>query len=139
MPQQNDTTIPPVPVALLLCDQIIVDELGKKKSLIGLFDRIWVGTFPTTHSPCALYFRGADAEGHFDILVQYVQSEGETTLGEVKGSLDRQERGPIEFLITFPPIPIPNEGRYEFRLYVNGVYVHRVQFTAVQRLPQQNA
>ena len=136
MPQSNDTTIPPVPVALLLCDHIIVDETSKKKSLIGLFDRIWVGQFPATQA-CALYFRGTDAEGHFDISVQYVQSENETVLAEVKSGLDTQQRGPIEFVISLPPIPIPSPGHYEFRLFLNGVYVHRVQFTAVQGPPQQ--
>ena len=70
----QDMSEPPIPslLAMLICDQIIVDEQTKKKSLIGIFDNINSLAFPASVN-CAIYAKMADAEGGYDrpdLLVQ---------------------------------------------------------------------
>jgi hypothetical protein len=128
---QHRESIPPIPVAFLLCDQVITDEATKKKTLVGVFDRVWATRFPTEHRPVALYARLYDAEGEHEVRVEYVKVGEEKVLAEAKGTLRVHDRKrPVEFVITLPAIPIPEPGKYEFRLWVSGRYVQRVIFTA---------
>ncbi len=124
----------PVPVAFLLCDQVISDEATKKKTIVGVFDRILLGKFPGSHSPVAVYVRVVDAEGEYKLRVEYVQVASQSVLAVVDGTVhvkDRLRAG--EFFIPLPPLPIPSPGEYEFRLWMNDRYIHRVRFNAVQQ------
>ena len=63
----------PLLVATLVCDVAVADPSTGKKNLIGIFDRVYVGRFPTQRS-VSLYFKIADAEGHYNFDVRYVQA-----------------------------------------------------------------
>jgi len=131
MAEEQEALIPPIPVAFLLCDQVITDEVTKKKTLVGVFDRIWVSKFPTEHKPIALYARLFDAEGEYEVRVEYVKVADESVLSRATGKLRVRDRHkPVEFALTLPSIPIPEPGEYEFRLWVGNRYVQRVAFTA---------
>ncbi len=133
----KETAIPPIPLAFLLCDQVITDAATKKKTVVGIFDRIWVSKFPTEHKPVALYARMYDAVGEHEVKVEYVKVSDETVLAQATGKLHVQDRHkPVEFAISFSAIPIPEPGEYEFRLWVGNRYVQRVRFTA-ELLPTQ--
>jgi len=133
LPQPTDTNLPPIPMAFLICDQVITDEATKKKTIIGVFDRIWVAKFPTNHHPIAVYARFFDAEGTFDVRVQYVKVDNESVLAEANMTMNVPQRHTAaEFAIAFPPVPIPEPGDYEFRLWINHRYVQKVGFAALQ-------
>ena len=40
--------IAPVPLAMILCDSVIIDQRTDKKSLIGIFSNIAAESFPVT-------------------------------------------------------------------------------------------
>ncbi len=133
LPRPIETNVPPIPMAFLICDQVITDETTKKKTVVGIFDRIWVGKFPTIHHPIAVYVRFFDAEGTFEVKVQYVRVTDENVLAEAKMTMNVPQRKAVgEFSIAFPPIPIPEPGEYEFRLWLNNRYVQKVGFAALQ-------
>jgi hypothetical protein len=133
LPEPTHTNLPPIPMAFLICDQVISDEATKKKTLVGIFDRIWVAQFPTNHHPIAVYARFYDAEGTFEVRVEYVKVKSETVMAEAKMTMNvPQRKAAGEFSIAFPPIPIPEPGDYEFRLWINDRYVQKVGFTALQ-------
>lgn len=124
----------PVPLAFLLCDRLITDADTKKKTLVGIFDRVWVSEFPTEHQGAALYARLLGAEGDYNIRIEYVQVDGQSILGEGTARMQVQDRHiPAEFSIMLPPLPIPKPGWYEFRLWMNERYIQRVGFLAAQR------
>lgn len=131
MPEQSIGSATPFPLALILCDSAIVDETSKKKTLVGIFDRILVERFPATHRPLTIYARLTDAEGRYDFRVDYVQVKTDKILAQGKlAGIDIPDRlTPFEILLTPPPIPIPEPGQYEFRVWANGRYVGRVAFT----------
>lgn len=133
MSESTGRTAPPspVPLAFLICDQVITDEVSKKRTVVGIFDTIWIGAFPTNYRPAALYVRLTDAEGAYKARIEYVQVASQKILATIEASVEVTDRlMPAEFSVPLPPIPIPSAGEYEFRLWLNDKYVHRVRFNA---------
>jgi hypothetical protein len=137
MESPKDDIIPPVPLAFLLCDQVIDESRTGKKTLVGVFNHISANKFPINYGPCTLYFRGADCQGNFVILVRYAQTSTSEVLAEAEAKMGSNQRGDMEFALTLPPFKIPSPGRYEFQLYMNGRYLHRLHFTAEQISPNK--
>jgi len=131
IPQPRDDAVLPVPEAFILCNQVIIEEGTKKKTLIGLFNRIFSDKFPTNYDPISLYFLGSDAQGTFNVSVQYVQVATQKILAEATvKDLQMSERNRMELSVNFPGVGIPEPGEYEFRLFMNGRYIHRARFNA---------
>lgn len=86
------------------------------ENLIGIFDRIAVGEFPTKR-PMSVYIKLADAEGYYEVAVKYVERGMNTELAGAKGAVQVNNRLlSVDLYIPFPPLPIPREGRYEFQI-----------------------
>lgn len=125
---------PPVPnvLAMLLCDQVIVEEKTKKKSLIGIFDNLYGINFPAPRD-CAIYVKLADAEGHYDLNIRIVNLKDEGLLGEFNLGADIATRtGPAEFVIQYGGLPFPEPGKFEFQLFANGMYLARITMNVMQ-------
>ena len=113
----------PVLVATLVCDVAVADPSTGKKNLIGIFDRVNAGKFPTQR-PISLYIKLTDAEGHYKIEVKYVQVSSRKVLAGAEGELQSGSRlQSSDLYISFPPLLIPEEGRYEFQVWANSVYL----------------
>lgn len=123
----------PVLVAALVCDMAGADPSTRKKNLIGIFDRVNVGKFPTSR-PMSLYVKVTDAEGNYDTEVRYVQVDSGKVLAQAQGKLHSADRlASVELIIQFPPLPIPAEGRYEFQVWTNSVFLGATFIDAVPR------
>ena len=126
-------SLPPVPMAFLICDQVITDEATKKKTLVGVFDHVMVKQFPARHGPVALYARLFDSEGTHDCSVEYVRTDTQEVLGNAKGQISVRSRNKtFEFSINLPAVDIPEPGEYEFRLYLGNRLMHRARLTAME-------
>lgn len=121
-------------LAILLCDQIIVEQGTNKKSLIGLFDRLHTQEVPATRR-LGFFARLTDLEGtyNFEIRVVYLGHE-EESVGTVKISdFQIQDRlGMVDIALNLPPVPFPRFGRYEFQLFADDVYLGRAVVETVQ-------
>jgi len=135
MSKKSQDTPTPFLKALLLCEEIIVDERSKKKTLVGIFDNINVEKFPYVHLRLMIYVRVMDAQGEYRFRIDYVQVKTDQLLGrsEIPPITIQDRLRTQELIITPPPIPIPAPGEYEFRLWANDRYVGRVSFTATER------
>jgi len=132
MEQANSNLPTPVPVAFLICDQVSVELQTGKKTLSGLFDRIWVKVFPTTHGRSTLFARVIDCEGEYQFKFEYVQVSTQTILGEASGTVtcrDRQQYS--DLTLPWPAMPLPERGEYEFRLWMNDKFISRSRLTAL--------
>lgn len=124
----------PVLVAVLVCDTAAEDPSTGKKSLIGIFDKIWVTGFPTQRA-VAVYVKLTDAKGRYRISLKYVQARTGQTLAEVEGEAEFQDQlASADFFVTTPVLPTPAEGRYEFQVWANDVFLGS---TFVDALPRQ--
>ncbi len=124
-----DAPIPSV-VAMLVCDQVIVEQGTGKKSLIGVFENVNAPAFPTP-TRLAIYAKLVDASGHYDFLIRLVNLKDETKVAELKAQANLDPRAPSEFAINIIGMVLPEPGKYEFQLYANDTYLHRVTMGAV--------
>ena len=127
-----DFEMPPVPsvLAILTCDQVIVDAASQKKTLVGVFDAVWAARFPAIQG-FGFYARLTDLEGKYKFVIRVIQLDGEKPIGVLESheisSTDRL--GIIEMALNFPPVPFPSPGHYEFQLFANDVYLGRAVFS----------
>ena len=131
MTAEQEFTPTPFPLALLICGSAITEAGTNKKTLVGIFDRVWAKQFPVNQT-MTIYARLTDAQGRYEFRIDYVQVKTDKKLAEGKISevdiADRLQTSDI--LMTPPPVLIPEPGQYEFRLWANDRYVGRVKFTA---------
>ena len=125
-------------LAMLFCDHVLREHGSLKCSILGIFDQIYCQKFPTTHSRLWVYVRVTDAQGEYDFRLDFVNLKDETLLGrgiaknvQIK---DRMNAHEISFQIS--PLPLPEEGRYEFRLYANGKFIDNQSLVAAA-IPEQ--
>ena len=130
---QPRSEVVPLLVAALVCDVAVADPSTGKKSLIGIFDIVHVVQFPT-QQPISLYFKVADAEGFYKFVVRYVQVCTSEVLVQVEGELRATDRlAASDLHLPFTPLPIPTEGRYEFQIWANSMFLGSTSIAAVQR------
>lgn len=112
---------------MLICGQVIAEEGTQKKSLIGIFDNIYAPSFPASLS-CAIYAKLRDAYGGYEIMLRFVKQADETTLmPDARFELNATEpSGAAEIVVNFIGATFPEPGGYEFQLYADGMYLHRV-------------
>ena len=121
----------PVTSAFLVCDRIIIEDESHKKALIGLFTILRAPSFPTRHGPIALYYQGTVESGEHEFHVDFVRRGDDSVLAKIEGVLIVGDgESPTELAANLPFIDVPSEGRYEFRLWIDGAYVQRASFAA---------
>jgi hypothetical protein len=123
----------PLLVAALVCDVAVADPSTGKKNLIGIFDKLIVSQFPTQR-PVSLYIKLTDAEGLYRFQVRYVQAGSGMELGRGEVEfLATDRRASLDLHMTFPPVPLPTEGRYEFQVWANSMFLGSTFIDAMQR------
>lgn len=137
MTQQEMSALSPVPVAFLVCDQVSEDRTTGKKTVVGVFGAVWVMEFPGVHGPAALYIRLIDCEGHYDCKIEFVRVSTQEIMLEIEGSMEALDRHAyVEMTVPLPRLPLPTAGEYEFRLWMNNMFVSNIRFEA-NKVPQQ--
>ncbi len=120
-------------MAVLVCDTAATDPTTGKKSLLGIFDVVNVGRFPTQR-PVTLYIKVTDAEGLYKVRMPYVQVGTGEVLGQAEGELIVDDRlTAADVLVPFPPLPIPSAGRYEFQVWANSMFLGSTSIRAKRR------
>jgi hypothetical protein len=125
---------PPIPSVLsfLLCDQIITEANTTKKSLIGLFDRLFVRSLPAFHPVVWVFAKLADAEGEYKFRVEVVRLESDRPVGRaISPNAEVPSRLQNIDLVLRLPIPFEELGTYEFQLYANDVWIGRTKLSVV--------
>jgi hypothetical protein len=122
-PGAQKSKVVPYLVAALVCDAAVADPSTGKKNLIGIFDKIWVTSFPTSRA-LSVYVKLTDAEGKYVIHVKFVQVKSGNALAVVQAEGDLKDRlASSDFFVPFPPLPFPEPGRYEFHILANDIYL----------------
>jgi len=131
----------PIPtlLALLICDQVIVDAVTGKKNIIGVFDKVMSLQFPVQQQ-LSVYMRLSGAEGNYDLKMRFVDLKDESVQVELQigvaipGQLDVADFG------TSFPIPLNAPGHYELQILANDIYLGRARLRAeIFTPPERNA
>jgi len=59
----------PIGLALILCDTVIQDKETNKRSLIGMFDRLYAAQFPCIHPSMCVYVSATSGKGDYDTSI----------------------------------------------------------------------
>ena len=123
---------------MLVCDQIITEQVTNKKSLIGVFDNFNSLQFPVLFPRLAVYVKVADAVGDYLFKLRLVKLKDETLIAEAGIQAHIADASQYaELALNMGNIPVPEPGKYEFQLYAGENYLHRVTMNAVlAQLPQ---
>ena len=114
----------------------ITEPHTKKKSLIGIFDRLSTSAFPTKRA-VTLYLKIADAQGRYELDIRFVHLNSGNVLAKAEGKLEQSDRlASAELLIPFPPLQIGESGRYEFQVWANSTFLGSTTIDVVGRSPQ---
>jgi hypothetical protein len=131
--QKVPSQVTPFLIAALICDVAVADPSTGKKTLIGIFDRVIVGKFPTQHS-MSLYLKMTDSEGYYPLEIEYVYINDGNVLLKVDGAMEAKDRTlSTDVYIPLPALPIPKPGRYEFRVKASSMFLGSAFMDAVQR------
>ena len=124
----------PILKAMLLCDLTLVEEGTRKRSLVGLFDRIKTPQFPTVHGSMSIYVQFREIEGTFDFTLELYDLAGDKTLHKAMvNNFKVQERSrDCELVFNLLSIRFDHPGDYEFRIYVNDMIFGQKSFQVVK-------
>src|SRR6266545_2452612 len=114
-------SIPSV-LAILTCDQVIVDAVTKKKTLVGIFDRLRSSRFPMQQR-IGFYARLTDMEGDYTFTIRVINlTNSEQLIGQMESAqIKATDRlATMEIALNLPPLLFQQPGQYEFQLYANG-------------------
>jgi hypothetical protein len=117
--------------ALLVCDAVAQESGTGKKSILGLFNYINVGSFPCSHPQMAVYFCIVDAEGLYNFRLELVRLNTDEIIAKGEfGPLEVKDRFQVlDASITLRGLIFPEEGKYEYRLFANGTFLESKELT----------
>lgn len=122
----------------VLADYALIDQHGKL-SVLGIFQHVWVGSFPALHprTHLVLRVRGRRTEiGQHPIRIRFVDEggnellggEGTVQFGEPPAGVTEIEAGAV---LVFD-VPLPHPGPYWFEITMDGGDAVRVPLSASQ-------
>ena len=113
--------VKPILKAMLLCDQTLIEEGTRKRSLIGLFDRVKAPQFPTVHGSMSVYVQFREIEGVFDFMLELYDLAEDKALHKamVKSFKVEQKSRDCELVFNLLSVRFQHPGDYEFRIFVN--------------------
>lgn len=114
----------PAGLALILCDQIIIEKETEKKSLIGQFSVVNATSFPALHPKLSLFVLLTNGNGIQQISVRCCK-EGETEklfslAGEVEFDNPQQI---VELCFNLSNLVFLAPGMYVFEVSAEGEYI----------------
>jgi len=105
----------------IVCDYAFYAE-EKKVSMIGVFDRIWVASVPTTHHQSAICIRLlGNPKENVDFKVTITRPTGGTLGGAgIGGKIELGDAGTAEIVVNLGNLPLPDLGIYSIKVIMPG-------------------
>lgn len=125
----------PVPdvLALLVCDQIITDQVTGKQSLIGMFSKVHARGFPATHPQLCVYVALTEGYGETDFVIRIVDAnDARPPIVEGRGKVHFKDPRAIANLgLQFHGITFPEAGEYRVQLYSSGELLREARLVLI--------
>lgn len=117
----NDALPAPVLLSFIICDQVIVDVVTKKHSIIGAFEDISAFEFPAQHPWLAVFAQWTNGHGEMLWRVELLDVEADDrVLGQVGDKIAFEDvRQVVSIGMNVGGIVFPHPGEYRFRIYAN--------------------
>ena len=126
--------IKPILKAILVCDLTISEEGTRKRSLIGLFDRIQCANFPAVHPSMSVYVQFRELEGTFNFSLELVDLAENRVMHRAvveRFRVDGRSRD-CELVFNLFSIRFDRPASHEFRVYVEDLVFGQKSFEVVK-------
>ena len=125
-------------LSLIVCDQIITDQLTGKHSLIGIFSVIHSPKFPVQHPQLSVYASLTGGHGEVELMIRIVDSnEARPPLVQGKGKV--QFASPLavaNLALQFRGLGFPEPGEYRVQLLSNGELLREARLRLLLAKPR---
>jgi hypothetical protein len=111
----------PIVLAINICDEIIRDEISRKISLIGLFNRIDATSFPVSHRSMHVYVSLTDGHKIYEGELRFVNDKDESAIFTLKSRVPfKDPRQTVELNFEVRNLQFHEPGNYSVRFYCDG-------------------
>ena len=111
----------PVPLSLIVCERVIVEEGTGNISLISCFTKLLVDSFPTDPQRLAVFsaFRSGLGAGTIDLVITQVETDEE--IDTSRSAVEFPDRlREVCVIFTLEHCIFPGPGRYLFTITIDG-------------------
>lgn len=123
----------PTLVSLLLCDQIIDDRLSNKKSAIGMFNTVFVASFPASIHNMSVMASVTEIAGRVELELRLVRDADLQVIFAGKGLVEAPNPlAVVDLIFHLQGIQIAAAGQYAFEVLAAGELLGRRRFQVVQ-------
>ena len=115
----KNSTVPPYPLAMVVCDTIWRDPSSGKSTILGTFSAIAGAEFPMTIPEIAVYVALTDGHGTVEMKLVLVDvSQDDAELHSAVGELTFDDpRSVAELAFHLTNTTFPHPGEYRFQLF----------------------
>ncbi len=130
----------PMGLALLVCDTIIQEKQTNKRSLIGLFDRLYTKNLPCVHPSLSIFVSLTSGRGNYDCEVVCRHQETDTNAIAVKGKVAfRDPMQVVDLVFNVQGVCFRNTGEYWLEFRIDNVPVMMRRIFIIQQEQTKNA
>ncbi|MBK6940882.1 MAG: hypothetical protein IPH13_11890 [Planctomycetes bacterium] len=118
----------PIPLSLMICDQVVVDSASGKTTIFGAFENILCASFPTALPRLMLFAELTCGHGPTPITIKFVRTTPDSVDGAVVEKWDLElpfsdPRAIARLGITIENIALAQAGEHRFILETEGALI----------------
>jgi hypothetical protein len=115
---------PPLPLAMIICDQVYKDTISGKTTILGAFSNILATKTPYIQS-LSVYLELTDTRGEIALQVRIIDANEENPpLIAVEGQVSSTDpREVLSIALYFGNVHFPTVGEYRIQAYANDQFV----------------
>lgn len=121
MLDQGQKIPPPILLSVIICDQVILDSITKKPTIVGAFEVVSAEKYPARHSSLAFFCQLTNGRGEMPITIRLVDvGQTDQVMWQQKVRQDFSDVRQVRNLIfNVGGIIFPHEGEYRFQIYAD--------------------
>lgn len=123
----------PLGMAIVLCDEIIIDQETQKKSLIGTFCNLWAPEFPVQHPKLCVYVTLTNGMGMVQVEMKCCNTATAEKVFGIEGQIQFPDPNHVhELIFKVNNLIFPQAGVYSFEVLCNDEMVLENRFNVAQ-------
>lgn len=123
-------------IAIVVCDEVIRDQMTHKFTLVGLFNQVAAVSFPYRHPRLNVFVSLTNGHGESAGKLRLVSHDAEQPIVELKGRIRFPDPlAVVDMHFNLVNIVFLKPGSYGFDLYCDEVLIGSRRFRVVHRKP----
>ena len=127
-------------LALIICDLVIQDKQTNKRTLVGLFDRLFAARLPCVHPHLSIFVSMTSGRGEYDCEIRCRHAETDQAAFTAKGKVRfKDPMQVVELVFNLQGVRFDHPGEYwlECRVDEVPVMIRRLVIVKAQRKQEE--